>query len=50
MADTETDAVQIGWQIVAPDGTIIDSGPVTIAEMSGDLAELLGVDPTPEGA
>ena len=31
----------IGWQIIDADGTIVDSGPVVIAEMSSDIAELI---------
>lgn len=33
---------QVGWQVLTPDGTVEASGPVVIAEMTGDTAELLG--------
>lgn len=39
----------IGWQVVDPDGNVVDSGPISFAEMTSDLAESLGIDPAQEG-
>jgi hypothetical protein len=44
MTELTAETVQIGWQVVDPDGNVIQSGPVVIAEMSGELAEMLGID------
>lgn len=35
--------ISIGWQVVDRDGNVIDSGPVTVAEMAGELMEMLGI-------
>jgi hypothetical protein len=35
---------QVGWQVFDPDGNVVDSGPIVIAEMTGETAELLGVN------
>lgn len=32
---------ELGWQIVDPDGNVVASGPVTIAEMTSELLEQL---------
>lgn len=34
----------VGWQVLDPDGNVVDSGPITAAEMSGELAEMLGIE------
>lgn len=34
----------IGWQILNEYGEIVASGPVTVAEMASETAELLGTD------
>jgi hypothetical protein len=39
------DTPEIGWQVVDPEGNVVASGPVVVAEAAGDLAELLGIDP-----
>ena len=41
---------EIGWQVVDPDGNVVASGPVTIAQMTAELMEALGIDPPTEGA
>ena len=33
----------IGWRVIDRDGNVVDSGPVTVAEMTGEAAELLGL-------
>ena len=33
----------IGWQVLDPDGNVVDSGPVVIAELTADAAERLGL-------
>ena len=37
MGDTE----KIGWQVLDPNGQVIDSGEVTIARAAGTVAEAL---------
>lgn len=44
MDDTEA-PVQIGWQVLDPDGNVVQSGAVTVAEMTAELAEMLGLTP-----
>lgn len=48
MAQQITDAISagepIGWQVVDADGNVVDSGPVTFAEMTSEMAEQLGLD------
>lgn len=39
---------EIGWQVVDPNGNIVQSGPISIAEMTGELRELLGLPPEGE--
>jgi hypothetical protein len=34
----------VGWQVLDPEGNVVDSGPIVVAEMSGDLAEQFGLD------
>lgn len=34
----------IGWQVLDPDGNVIDQGPIVVAEMAGEMAEQLGLD------
>lgn len=46
MAET----AEIGWTITDPDGNVVASGPITVAEMTAELTQALGLDPTPEGA
>jgi hypothetical protein len=41
---TVTVPTDLGWQIVDPEGNIVDSGPLTIAEMTTELAESLGLN------
>jgi hypothetical protein len=36
--------MELGWRIVDPDGNIVDSGPITIAEMTSELAESFGIN------
>lgn len=31
----------IGWQVLDPDGNVVASGPIVIAEMTGELIETL---------
>lgn len=33
------DLEPIGWQVIAPDGTVVESGSVTIAELIGISTE-----------
>jgi hypothetical protein len=41
----------VGWRVLDPDGNVVQSGGVSIAQMDGRLAELLGLaQPTEEGA
>jgi len=40
--DPTTD--EIGWQIIDPDGNVVDSGPVTTAELTTDVLEKLLAD------
>lgn len=35
------DTPQVGWVVRDPDGNIIDSGPVMIAQAAGELADAL---------
>ena len=37
----EIDADQIGWQVLDPDGNVVDSGGVTFAELTSDFIEQL---------
>jgi len=39
----------IGWQILDPEGNVVDSGPVTFAYLTTDVAEQFGLDPAQEG-
>jgi hypothetical protein len=34
----------IGWQVITPDGTVIDSGPVSFAELTSDVIESLDME------
>lgn len=34
---------QVGWRVLDPDGNVVQSGGVSIAQMDGRLAELLGL-------
>jgi hypothetical protein len=34
---------EIGWTVTDPDGNVVASGPVTVAEMSGEIAQLLNL-------
>jgi hypothetical protein len=36
---------EIGWQVVDPNGNVVDSGPLTIAYMTSELVEQIN----PEG-
>lgn len=40
---SEQEAPQIGWQVLDPEGNVIASGPVVVAEMAGEVAEMLGL-------
>lgn len=33
--------MDIGWRVIAPDGTVTASGPVLEMEAAGDLAQLI---------
>lgn len=33
----------IGWQVLDPDGNVVDSGPVTFAELTSEAAQQLGL-------
>ena len=35
---------EIGWQIIDADGSIVASGPVTLAELTADAVERLGME------
>lgn len=35
---------QIGWQVIDPDGNVVDSGPIVHAEMTAEIAEMLGLN------
>jgi hypothetical protein len=37
-AETQT----VGWQVVDPEGNVVQSGDVVIAKMTDELAEALG--------
>lgn len=39
----------IGWQILDPEGNVVDSGPVSFAELTTEGAEMFGVDIAQEG-
>lgn len=39
LASGEIDADQIGWQVLDPEGNVVDSGGVTFAEMTSDFIE-----------
>lgn len=41
---------EIGWFVTDPDGNVVASGPITKAEMTAELLQMLGIPPTPEGA
>jgi hypothetical protein len=30
---------QVGWQVFDAEGNVVDSGPIVVAEMTGELAE-----------
>lgn len=34
--------MELGWQIVDPDGNVVESGPITQAEMTTELLEMIG--------
>lgn len=38
----------VGWVITDPDGNVVDSGPVSFAHMTSELAEQFGLDPVTE--
>ena len=40
--------VELGWQVTDPDGNVVASGPISVAEMTAELKQQLGIDP--EGA
>lgn len=31
---------EVGWVVTDPQGQVVDWGPVTVAEMAGDVAEM----------
>ena len=35
------DELEIGWQVVDPDGNVVDSGPISFAELTSDVLEQL---------
>lgn len=39
---------QIGWAVKDPDGNIVQSGTVSKAEMTAELAQMLGFNPEGE--
>lgn len=42
---TEIDEADLGWQVLDPDGNVIESGPISIAELTSDAREALGLTP-----
>jgi hypothetical protein len=34
-------APEIGWQVLDPEGNVVDSGPITIAQFAGDPFDFL---------
>jgi hypothetical protein len=50
MSDEQPDEVQvIGWQVVDPDGNVVDSGPVVQAQAAAWVAEYLAEAARNEG-
>jgi hypothetical protein len=49
---TLPDDEMVGWQVTDPDGNVVQSGTVSRAYMTAELAQMLGFIPTPnkEGA
>lgn len=41
LASGEIDADQIGWQVLDPQGNVVNSGGVSFAELTSDVAEQL---------
>lgn len=40
---SEMVSVEIGWQVLDPEGNVVESGPVVVAEMTAETAEKLGL-------
>lgn len=40
---------EIGWRVLDPDGNVVASGPATVAEMAGEIAEALSPEGTDGG-
>lgn len=40
-----TDTPHIGWQVTDPDGNVIASGPISIAELTTEMVQALGLNP-----
>ena len=38
----------IGWQVLTPEGEVVDSGAVTFAEMTSETREAFGLEPAQE--
>ena len=34
---------EIGWRVLDPDGNVVDSGPVSVAELTSEMKEALGL-------
>jgi hypothetical protein len=44
----ESEADLVGWQVLDPDGNVVQSGTVSRAYMTAELAQMLGFAPPPE--
>lgn len=36
--------MDVGWRVIAPDGTVLASGPVLAMEAAGEVAEALRLE------
>jgi hypothetical protein len=41
MSESVVEPEPLGWQVVDPDGNVVASGPLVIAEMTSELIEKL---------
>ncbi len=39
MSETPTEAPTIGWMVITPEGTVIESGPPVVVEMVATVGE-----------
>lgn len=42
---TIIDSEDIGWQVLDPEGNVVEAGPVSVAELTSDALQQLGLTP-----